>query len=96
MQVQVREDGKALWVNTDLGCVLRLCNIGEIVVNDSRSGADKAGYKVLDKPLTIDEMKVLRDQWSAQNPQQGCPWIEGVVRWILMKLGDSTSKVSLT
>jgi hypothetical protein len=36
VQVQIKDDGKVLWVNTENGCVLRICQIKYIEVNDER------------------------------------------------------------
>jgi hypothetical protein len=36
VQVQIKDDGKVLWVNTENGCVLRICQIKHIEVNDGR------------------------------------------------------------
>ena len=34
VEVKIRNDGKVLWINTDKGCVLRICQIKKIVVCD--------------------------------------------------------------
>lgn len=36
VQVQIREDGKVLWVNVDGMCVLRCCQIEVLDVEDNR------------------------------------------------------------
>ena len=36
VEVQIRADGKVLWVNTGKGCVLRISRIGSIRINDLR------------------------------------------------------------
>lgn len=33
VDVSVRHDGSVLWVNVDGHCMLRICQIGDIVVN---------------------------------------------------------------
>lgn len=34
--VEIRDDGKVLWVNTEEGCQLRICQIEKIQVCDKR------------------------------------------------------------
>jgi hypothetical protein len=36
VQIQIRGDGKVVWVNTENGCVLRLCNIQLLEIIDER------------------------------------------------------------
>jgi hypothetical protein len=36
VQVEIRDDGKVLWVNNETGCVLRICQIKKIEVIDNR------------------------------------------------------------
>jgi hypothetical protein len=36
VEVQVRRDGRVLWVNVDGACKLRICQIGELVLVDER------------------------------------------------------------
>lgn len=37
VEILIREDGKTLWLNTRLGCVVRFCRIkGEIKIDDKR------------------------------------------------------------
>ena len=36
VEVMVKEDGKVLWVNADGLCLLRICRIGRITVEDKR------------------------------------------------------------
>ena len=37
IDIEIRADGKVLWVNTAYGCKLRICQInGEITINDKR------------------------------------------------------------
>lgn len=36
VQVSIRDDGKVLWINTENGCVCRICGIESIVVDDNR------------------------------------------------------------
>lgn len=33
VQVSVREDGKVLWINTEEGCVLRICQISALHID---------------------------------------------------------------
>jgi hypothetical protein len=41
VQVVIREDGNVLWVNTEQGCVLRICRItGEVLLDDRREVND--------------------------------------------------------
>jgi len=38
VEVKIRHDGKVLWINTiEGGCVLRICQIKELVLEDARS-----------------------------------------------------------
>jgi len=38
VEVKIRHDGKVLWINTvEGGCVLRICQIKELVLDDERS-----------------------------------------------------------
>ena len=34
--VRIRNDGKVLWVNTEKGCILRICNIEKLILDDMR------------------------------------------------------------
>jgi hypothetical protein len=37
VEISIRHDGKVLWVNTaENACVLRICNIHKLVVEDNR------------------------------------------------------------
>ncbi len=36
VQIQIRNDGKVVWINVDGLCVLRCCQIGEIHIEDER------------------------------------------------------------
>jgi hypothetical protein len=36
VEVIIRKDGKVLWVNTEEGCVLRISNIKDVVIEDDR------------------------------------------------------------
>ena len=36
VEVRVRQDGEVLWINVGPKCVLRICGIKEIVVEDDR------------------------------------------------------------
>ena len=36
VQIQIRSDGKVVWINVDGICVLRACRIGRLKVNDDR------------------------------------------------------------
>lgn len=42
VSIQIRADGKVLWVNVDGICALRVCRIDRIVVLDSRIVPDSA------------------------------------------------------
>ena len=37
VQVVIRDDGKVLWVNTENGCVLRVCQITKLTIEDNRT-----------------------------------------------------------
>jgi hypothetical protein len=37
VEVTVRDDGKVLWVNTEEGCVLRICQIPKLIVQPGSS-----------------------------------------------------------
>ena len=38
LEVSIRDDGKVLWINTQHGCLVRICSIkGKINVIDSRA-----------------------------------------------------------
>lgn len=47
VEVSVRDDGKVLWVNVDGLCVLRVCRIDYIEVNDARRKIDREGDRAL-------------------------------------------------
>lgn len=37
VQIVIRDDGKTLWVNTEYGCLVRICQIkGKVTVEDKR------------------------------------------------------------
>jgi len=36
VEVSIRKDGKVLWVNTEEGCVLRVSNIKDVIIEDDR------------------------------------------------------------
>jgi len=36
VQVEIRDDGKVLWVNNETGCVLRICQIKHMEIIDNR------------------------------------------------------------
>jgi hypothetical protein len=36
VNVEIRDDGKVLWINTENGCQLRICQIERIQVCDKR------------------------------------------------------------
>lgn len=36
VEILIREDGKVLWINVDGVCVLRICQIQEIKLEDNR------------------------------------------------------------
>lgn len=35
-EVVIRDDGKVIWVNTEKGCVFRLCQIKSLSIDDRR------------------------------------------------------------
>ncbi len=40
VEVRISFDGETLWINTaEDGCVLRICKVGTLIVNDARSVA---------------------------------------------------------
>jgi len=41
VEVSIRDDGKVLWVNSEKGCVLRICRIKQFVLDDRRMPAGK-------------------------------------------------------
>lgn len=47
VQIQISEDGKTLWVNTSIEgrCVLRICGIAQIVIDDARIWNRETGQK---------------------------------------------------
>ena len=39
VDISIRYDGKVIWVNTALGCKLRICSIrGDVNISDARKG----------------------------------------------------------
>ena len=36
VEIQIRDDGKVIWVNANGICVLRICQIGELLLLDNR------------------------------------------------------------
>lgn len=36
VEISIREDGKVIWINTELGCLLRICQIKRLDVKDGR------------------------------------------------------------
>lgn len=36
VEIQIRNDGRVLWINMGGRCVVRICRIGELVVTDAR------------------------------------------------------------
>ncbi len=42
LEITIREDGKVVWLNTELLCVFRACQIGEITVVDLRESKESA------------------------------------------------------
>lgn len=51
VEVQIRTDGKVLWVNVDGICALRVCNIENVSVDDMRSLQAKSCEFVEDEAL---------------------------------------------
>ena len=43
VQVQIRADGKVIWVNVDGKCILRCCQIEVLEVDDSRPDTGVCG-----------------------------------------------------
>ena len=44
VEIQIRADGEVVWVNTEEGCVLRICRVKGLHIDDQRlkSGAGRA------------------------------------------------------
>lgn len=36
VEIQIRSDGKVIWINVDGACLLRCCRIETLVLNDER------------------------------------------------------------
>jgi hypothetical protein len=36
VEIFIRDDGKVIWVNTERGCVLRICRIKHLTLDDRR------------------------------------------------------------
>lgn len=36
VEVQIKDDGSVLWVNVEGICVLRICRIGQLIIEDAR------------------------------------------------------------
>lgn len=36
VQIQIREDGKVVWINNPYGCIVRICGIEELQILDLR------------------------------------------------------------
>ena len=36
VEIVIRDDGKVIWVNTERGCVLRICQIKHLTLDDGR------------------------------------------------------------
>lgn len=34
----IREDGKVVWINTETHCLVRICGIEQLVLDDRRNG----------------------------------------------------------
>ena len=61
VEVSIREDGKVLWVNTEEGCVLRISNIKDLIIEDaSKKLAIKRARDVL-KGKKAEKNKGLRE-----------------------------------
>lgn len=39
VEVEIRSDGKVVWINVDGKCALRACRIKRLVINDGRPNA---------------------------------------------------------
>jgi len=37
VEILIRDDGSVVWINTEKGCVLRICQIKHLTLNDCRS-----------------------------------------------------------
>ena len=37
VEIEIREDGKVIWVNTEAGCILRICRVKAFRLLDHRS-----------------------------------------------------------
>ncbi len=43
VEISIRDDGKVIWVNTALGCKLRICSIrGRVNISDARKKGKKS------------------------------------------------------
>jgi hypothetical protein len=40
VQVEIRNDGKVVWINNEEGCIVRICRIKKIEVIDNREDHD--------------------------------------------------------
>ena len=36
IEIEIRDDGKVIWVHTQEGTVLRVCRIGKLILTDHR------------------------------------------------------------
>ncbi len=36
VEIRIKHDGKVIWINTEEGCVLRICRIEELIILDDR------------------------------------------------------------
>jgi len=53
VELQVRGDGKVVWVNVDGVCALRICRIDEVIVNDERLESEAYARLVAERERTI-------------------------------------------
>lgn len=54
VEIQIRDDGKVVWINTEEGCILRFCRIEKLVVIDDR--------KVNETNMDDDEIILLNEE----------------------------------
>jgi hypothetical protein len=40
VQIEIRNDGKVVWINTEDGCIMRICRIKHLDVVDNRGEND--------------------------------------------------------
>jgi hypothetical protein len=45
VEIIIKRDSSVIWVNTENGCVLRICQIPQLIVRDERNVEEKQGVK---------------------------------------------------